>query len=372
MVKPKLAILTDAIRYDNQAALKFFQKIKPVHFYHLAPYGDLSRQNLKTAIKYRDFKDLEEKLLKLKPDIIQGAEPYGSRRQLKLCLIAYRVSKKLNIPLVFPMLENRPAEIRFGPFLAPILKKILASYAKQASLIFYLNNGAKRNLLAAGADPKKLKKLLYGIWGVDCGLFKPVDRSPLTVHRKTRFTVNGELLTNYILFVGRLDEAKGIKYILAAWEKIKDEFPELELVFIGDGELKNEIREERIKKLGIIKTTDLPSYFAKALFTLYPSVTLKRWEEQIGMVNLQSLACGTPVVTTRSGAIPEYISDKVGILVSERDSSALVKAMRKLLKNPKLRQKLGQNGRKYILENFDAQKTVEKVEEILLELVKKV
>jgi len=129
-------------------------------------------------------------------------------------------------------------------------------------------------------------------------------------------------------------------------------------------------RKKGIRYIGMVKNQDLPALFNNALFTVYPSVTLKRWEEQVGMVNLQSLACGTPVITTKSGAIPEYINSKIGILVPERDSKALAEAMRKLLEDEKLRSKLGQAGRQYILENFDAQKTIKKTEEILLGLLR--
>ena len=358
-MKPILAILTDTIRFDNHKALKYFKKIKPIHFYKSAPYGDLNKKDLKDAIEYKDLNNLGKKLLKLKPDIVQGAEPYGSKNQLKLCYIAWKVSKKIKIPLIFPSLENRPVNKRFSPIFAWFLKIVLKFYAKQASLIFYLNEGAKRNLIEAGTDSKKLKKMLYGIWGINTKIFKPK-------------TQNLELKDqNYILFVGRLDEAKGISYILEAWKKIKAEFPKIEIIFIGGGSLSKKVKGERIKKLGVLENSKLPSYFTNALFTLNPSVTLKRWEEQVGMVNLQSLACGTPVITTKSGAIPEYINDKVGILVPERDSEALSNAMRKLLKNEKLRQKLGKAGIKYIKDNFEAQKTVQEAEEILLNIIKK-
>jgi len=358
-----LAILTESIRYDNQHPLGYFTKIQPVHFYQNSPYGDLTKSDLVDAVKYENFADLEDKLIRLKPDIIQGAEPYGSKIQLRLCHLAWRVSRNLNVPLIFGMLENRPVKERFGPMLAPMLKKVLAAYAKQASLIFYLNRGARRNLLEVGADKSKLKKLLYGVWGVDTTVFRPSE------DRKQK-TEDGGFFRLPILFVGRLDEAKGIPYLIEAWKGIKDEFPKIEFIFAGKGELENIVRGERIKKLGMVKNKDLPELFNQALFTVYPSVTLKRWEEQVGMVNLQSLACGTPVITTTSGAIPEYINSKVGILVEERDAKALAEAMRKLLSDSTYREKLGAAGREYILANFDAKKTIQKTEKILLELLK--
>lgn len=354
MAKPTLAILTESLRFDNQHPLKYFSKIKPVHFYKVAPYGDLKKEELKGAIQYRSFADLERKLLSLKPDIIQGAEPYGSKIQLRLSHLAWKVARELNIPLIFGMLENRLPKERFGPILAPMLKKVLAAYAKQASLIFYLNSGAKKNLLDVGADPGKLKKLLYGIWGIDTVLYKPEQ-----VTRRN------------ILFVGRLDEAKGIPYIMQAWEIIKREFPQVEFDFIANpGDSQSLVRGDRVNKIGAVANQDLPSYFASHLFTVVASVTLKRWQEQVGMVNLQSLACGRPVITTKSGAIPEYINSEVGILVPERNAKALAGAMRKLLSDDDLREKLGRTGREYILANFDAQKTIKKTEKILLGLLK--
>ncbi len=359
MNKSVLAILTESIRYDNHHPLQFFAKIEPVHFYEKAPYGDLKKDDLKGAVKYDTLKDLEDKLLALKPDIIQGAEPYGSKKQLGLCYVAWRVSRKLKIPLIFGMLENRPVKERFGPVLAPMLKKVLAAYAKQAKMIFYLNSGAKRNLLEGGADPAKLKKLLYGIWGVDTQRFAP----------NVKCRMQNVELKDTILFAGRLDEAKGLPYLLEAWEMVRQDYPDVQLIVAGKGEMEDIVRGEGVTKLGVLPTRDLPALFNSALFTVYPSVTLKRWEEQVGTVNLQSLACGTPVITTKSGAIPEYVNEKVGILVAERDSKALAEAMKKLLKDRALISRLGENGRQYILENFDAEKTINKVENLLLGLL---
>jgi len=354
MKKPVLAIITESLRYDNQAALRFFNKIQPVHFYEKAPYGDLKDEDLKNAVQYTGLKDLEQKIIALNPDIIQGAEPYGSRKQLRLCYVAWRISRKLKIPLIFPILENRPVEARFGKTIGLVMKRILKIYSRQASQIFYLNEGAKRNLLEVQADPQKLIKLLYGIWGIDTNIFKPLEavkKQPI------------------ILVMGRLDEAKGLPYVVEAWKEIEKDYPEVSIHFSGKGELDYLIDRCRMSK-GFYKNSDMPELINSALFAITASVTLKRWEEQVGMTNLQALACGVPVITTQSGAIPEYVNDKVGILVPEKDAKSLALAMRKLLDDSVLRESLGQNARKYIVENFDAEKTVEKTEIILLKLLK--
>ena len=55
MAKPTLAIITDAIRYDNHYPLKYFKQIGIKHFYHLAPYGDLTKEDLKDAIYWKNI-----------------------------------------------------------------------------------------------------------------------------------------------------------------------------------------------------------------------------------------------------------------------------------------------------------------------------
>lgn len=355
MKKPILAILTESIRFDNHNPLKYFEEIEPVHFYESAPYGDLKPEELKTAVKYDSLKDLEKKILDLKPSIIQGAEPYASKKSLKLCQLAYKISKKQKIPLIFGMLENRSPETRFK-LVAPIMKIILKKYANQASLIFYLNEGAKRNLLEVGINKNKMIKLLYGIWGIDTNIYKPMPE----ISKKAK-----------ILVMGRLDEAKGTSYVIEAWKSIASEFPNTSIEFSGKGELETLIHGSRMSH-NFYKNSDLPKLINSVLFTITASVTLPKWEEQVGMTNLQALACGVPVITTNSGAIPEYVNANIGILVPERNSQALAQAMRKLLINDKLRNTLGQNALKYIKENFDAKMIIQKTENILLKVIKRV
>lgn len=358
MSKPILAIITQSIRMDNHLPLKYFREFEVRHLYHEAPYNDLTQEDLRGAIKWNDFKDLEKKITDLNPDLIQGSEPYASRISLKIARFTQKIAKKLDKPYFFPMLENRPVNDRFGPILGIMMQFVLKKYAKGASLIFYLNEGAKRNLGAVGADESKLQGMLHGVWGVDTKLFRPENRNQ-----------KNELKRKYVVYVGRFVEDKGLPYLLSAWKSIKNDFCDTDLVFIGDGDMKGDIIGSQVINLGPMKNAELPPYFSNALFTVFPSVTMPRWEEQVGTVNLQSLSCGTPVITTTSGAIPEYITDEVGLLVPERDATALAEAMRELITNTEHREELARRARPYILQNYDAQKTVGKVEKVLLEII---
>lgn len=362
-----MAVLTEAIRRDAHFPLYFFKKIKPTHFYQTAPYGDLTPKELSNAVKFKNIFALYQKIKKLRPDLIQGAEPYASKKALILGLLAYFISKKFKIPLILPVLENRPPEIRFGKLKSLILKPILKLLGNQASLILYHNQGALQNLRQAGIAEEKMHKLPWGLWGVDTKTFLPRKNG-----QKPMFSGSP-----VILFVGRLAREKGIKYILEAFLKIKKEFENSILVFVGKGDLEKDILkfrkkyhfEKSIILTGVVKNKDLPPYFRAASLTVYPSVTIRTWEEQLGTVNLQSLSCGTPVVSTRSGAIPEYVpSGKVGILVEEKNSEKLARAVIKILKDKKLRENFSKTGRDYVVKNFDIRITVRKAEKLCLKL----
>ncbi|MFN4133859.1 MAG: glycosyltransferase family 4 protein, partial [Candidatus Hadarchaeales archaeon] len=181
-----------------------------------------------------------------------------------------------------------------------------------------------------------------------------------------------------ILFVGLLDERKGVAHLLQAFKKVKEKIKDLKLVMIGKGPLYEKIvqfaKENRLENdislLGVVSNERMPDYFRAALLTVIPSITTKKWEEQVGMANIQSMACGTPVVSTFSGAIPEYVKHgRTGILVPEKDHESLAVAIIKLLKDEKYRKKLGRNARKYAVANYDLRKTMKKNEEIVLNLL---
>lgn len=367
MKKPVLAILTEAVRRDNLLPLKFFTKIEIKYFYERAPYNDLNEEELRGLVKFNNFSELYNNLLLLKPDIIQGAEPYGSKKMFMMSVVAYMASKKLKIPLIFPVLENRPANKRFKSHIRIIVDWFFKKYIKESKKILYLNKGAKENLLKLNAPENKLIPFLWGIWGVDINEFT----TPRTKNYQSKF--------KNLLFVGRLDEAKGIKYLLEAFKIIYKKMPNTKLTIVGDGDLKssvlefrnNNFLENKVILKGIVKNKDLPSYFQEADLTILPSVTLYNWEEQVGMTNIQSMACGTPIVSTKSGAIAEYVPDnKAGILVPERDSGALAEAVIKLLENNDLRKKMGEFARDYSVKNYDAKLNIEKAEEIILDVLK--
>jgi len=368
--KPILAIVTQAIRRDIHDPLKYFTDFEVIHYYHEAPYGDMTDKDFSgptKAVRFTSSKDLYGKLMALKPNIIQGAEPYASRKALRFSLSAQSAAKKVKAKFIFPMLENRPASSRFG-LAAPVVKKVLRNYAQKSDLIFTLNKGAVQNLNEIGIRGAKVVPLMWGVWGVDTELFSPKRNGKEPAWRLPT-----------IIYIGRLVEEKGILDIIDAF-KLVSSLKKLQLVFVGSGPMESEVKKylasgdahSKIVYLGSKHQDDLPPLLRASAMSIYPSRTTPKWEEQVGTVNLQAMSCGTPVISTQSGAIPEYVPDgKVGFLVPESAPQELAKAILAILNDKKLARKFGEQGRQYVLHHYDVRHNVKEGEKWIKKLISK-
>lgn len=353
--KPKLVIITESIRPENHLPLKYFRKFKVVHFYLTKSYVGLDSRDLKGAIHFQSIRDLWHQLKLLMPNVIQIPEPYASRNSLKLALTGYLFARRYRTPYFLSVWETRPTRAKFGPLLSPILKGVLGLFGKGALIVFAINKDALANLKEAQvARSKIIQNFLWGLFGVDIREFTPLGPKANLSSFPT------------VYFTGRIDEAKGIPYLLKAFHLAKSKIPNLKLVIQGKGELEYLAEGKDITKLSWTKQKNLPAYFRAATVTVHPSITLKRWSEQVGLVILQSLSCGCPVISTFSGGIPDYLPHKkVGLLVPEKNAQALAKAIIKIVQNKQLRNKMSREARKYIIQNFDLKKNVALGEEIL-------
>lgn len=149
-----------------------------------------------------------------------------------------------------------------------------------------------------------------------------------------------------VLFVGRLDNGKGLYELLEAQTRL-DKTTRLYLV--GDGTLMSDLRNEvddrniseSVKFIGSVSHDEIQNYYAAADIFCLPS-----YHESLGIVNLEAMAAGTPVVTTRIDAIEEYIKDgENGLLIPPGDADALTQALSRLANCPDLRSKLAAAGR---------------------------
>lgn len=367
--------MTTVARADFCEPLRWLDAFEVWHFYgELAP--DIRKDRLSGHyMRFRSTPELLLGLLKVRPDIIQGSEPYDFPPGFRLSCAAMLAAGLLRKPFYFPTFENIRPDVKYarrrglpvGIVLAPLLRSFLSLYSYKSAAVFAGNEGAVRNLRAAHVPAGRIRRELYATWGVDLRLFNP--DGPLAAVPEG---------SEVILFVGRLVEQKGVRQLLRAFQLIKESQPEATLAFIGDGPLAREITEfarshgidNRVQLLGSLPNCDLPHYFRAAKVVVVPSLTVPTWAEQVGMVSIQSMACGTPVVTTRSGSISEFIEDGVsGLLVPERDPRALADAVLRLLCDEPFRNSLAISGRAYAERHYDAAANVAIVQDVLLRLL---
>lgn len=170
----------------------------------------------------------------------------------------------------------------------------------------------------------------------------------------------------YILFVGTLEPRKNLAALLQAWGQIQENFKDTWLVIAGSsGRVHRSVERltalERVLFVGYVDEKALPGLFANARLFVFPSL-----DEGFGLPVLEAMACGTPVVTSNGGALPETVGD-AGLISDLADPTALATSMRRALQQDELRLLLRERG----LERariFSWQKTADLIWKTLNEL----
>jgi glycosyltransferase involved in cell wall biosynthesis len=166
-----------------------------------------------------------------------------------------------------------------------------------------------------------------------------------------------------VLFVGRLVEGKGLFDLMAAFREVRDD---AHLYLIGRGdETAVQHRAEQldiadsVTLLGTVEHDNLPGYYAACDVFCLPS-----HYETFGLVNVEAMACGAPVLTTDIPAIREYVTHgETGYLVDPGDVNALASGLNELLSSPRLRGDLGRSGRETALQ-YSWESSAERLTEI--------
>ncbi len=175
-----------------------------------------------------------------------------------------------------------------------------------------------------------------------------------------------------VVFAGKLTKYKGVEYLVGAAKNIHGE-----VVILGEGPERKNL-EEKVAAMNLTNVhfmghlgagiKKLVPYYSRADVFVAPSV----WDEPLGLVILESMACRTPVVVTRKGGIPLAVKEGYnGFFVRPRNSAEIAQKVNKLLDNHELRNKMGQNARKSVEERFAWEMIADKFEQSYGKFVKK-
>jgi colanic acid/amylovoran biosynthesis glycosyltransferase len=198
--------------------------------------------------------------------------------------------------------------------------------------------------------------------GVDTDFFKPdrqVPREPV------------------VLFVGSLHEGKGCEYAIRAMAKVQSLLPDVELVILGDGPLRNVLERlagEKLRRFRFVGTQPpevVRSWMNRARVFVAPSVTADTgWTEAFGMVFAEAQAMCLPVASFASGGIPEAVKHgETGLLATERDWEGLASNIQTLLLNGAMRERMAEAGRERVCRFFNLDRQTRLLEEIYKEVL---
>jgi colanic acid/amylovoran biosynthesis glycosyltransferase len=179
-----------------------------------------------------------------------------------------------------------------------------------------------------------------------------------------------------VLFVGRLVEKKGCDRLIKAMAEVQHRCAEAKLVVVGNGPLRADCEalaaalQVRCLFLGSQPPAVVKEWMARATVLCVPSVVATSGDaEGFGIVFIEAQAMGLPVVSTRSGGIPEAVEDgQTGLLVAEDDPQELAEAIIRLMQDETLWKRFSLAGRRRVLKRFDLAQQTQRLENIFASL----
>ncbi len=210
-----------------------------------------------------------------------------------------------------------------------LFAKITRWTFNHADKILSLLDHSKRELVKLGINQDKIEPYTY--W-VNQQIFTPQDKT----FAKNKLQWDARQF--HLLFVGRIFEKKGINELLEAAKILKDN-PEIKIHIAGTGPLEEKVREYaqsnyQLDFIGKIDNQNLPQYFQAADVFIIPSTH----EEGAGRVIMEALSCGTPVIGSNRGGIPEILDSSVGELIDVTPQNIVeaISSMRERLRQQKI------------------------------------
>ncbi len=267
-----------------------------------------------------------------------------------------RARKKLGYRVVITSTENIPFPAWDRPLIARRKQEVL----ENTDLFLALTPDARDVLAAENVPLSRVRVVPYAL---DLQRFRPGNPAATWVTR------TGIRLNDFvILFVGRLVWEKGIFDLLNAVRMMNSE--NLRVIFVGDGPERQSLKqyanllnlESVISIASAVPYSEIEKVYQLADVLALPSIPTRGVREQFGLVLIEAMACGKPVVASRCGSMPGIIQD-AGLLTNPGDANSLAQALNQLRHSPDMRQRLGQRGRAVAEQNYDRNKVAEQIHE---------
>jgi glycosyltransferase involved in cell wall biosynthesis len=296
-------------------------------------------------------------------DVLHAAETYNGYSYQ-----AARVRKERKKKLVLTVWENIPFQA-VRTFKGLTSNARIVEYVKDNTDIFIaVTDRAKKALMIEGVPEERIRVIPIGI---DTSRFKPARDTGM----REKLGVNDEDFT--VLFVGRLTPEKGVYDLLYAIKlmSLRPGSRRIKVVFAGSGPERESMAslagrmgiESYLRLAGDFSYGEIPRLYNSADAFILPSIPVHFWQEQFGIVLLEAMSSGLPVISTMSGSIPEVVGD-CGVLVQPNDPLSIYEAVLKLSTDAAYKNALASRARERAVKDFDIGPVSARLESVYKEL----
>jgi glycosyltransferase involved in cell wall biosynthesis len=258
-------------------------------------------------------------------------------------LTALLAAKMLNLQTSGIYHTDFPQYIRIlteDSFLESVAWRYMQWFYGQLDTVFVNSEEYRQSWIKRGFEPAKLKILPRGL---DTELFHPARRDPTFFKRFG--TCNGEVR---LLYVGRISREKDLDLLATAYRRLRSEGLPIQLFVVGHGPYSEALAKSLPEAFftGYLRGTELATAYASADIFVFPSTT-----DTFGNVILEAQACGLPVVVSDSGGPKELVENGMnGLITRSRDVDDFTRAMRSLIKDAALRERMGNAARESVID----------------------
>ncbi len=306
------------------------KNFKPIGEFELPEY-ELQKLSFPPVLQILDYIQRE----KFTEIIISTPGPIG--------LTGLLAAKLLNLQTSGIYHTDFPQYIRIlteDSFLESVAWRYMHWFYGQLDTVFVNSEEYRQSWIKRGFDPTKLKIFPRGL---DTELFHPARRDPAFFEKFG--AQNGEVR---LLYVGRVSREKDLDLLATAYRRLCDEGLPIQLFVVGHGPYSEEFSRSLPEAFftGYLTGKDLAAAYASADIFVFPSTT-----DTFGNVIIEAQASGVPVVVSDSGGPKELVTEnETGLITKSHDVDDFVRAIRTLVVDRSLRERMGSRARKSVID----------------------